>query len=114
MISILMPIYNGFEFIDESITSIINQTYTDWELIIGINGHSENSKFYKIAKIYENKCENDKIRVFDFHNIKGKSNTLNKMIQFCSYNYIALLDVDDIWNCNKLYIQFSPSTEFQS
>ena len=38
-ITILMPIYNGIEFIEESVKSIIKQTYTEWELIIGINGH---------------------------------------------------------------------------
>ena len=39
MISILMPIYNGIELINESVMSIIQQKYTHWELIIGINGH---------------------------------------------------------------------------
>jgi len=43
MISILMPIYNGIEFIEESVSSILNQTYDQWELIIGVNGHPENS-----------------------------------------------------------------------
>jgi len=104
MISILIPIYNGIEFIEESVTSVINQTISNWELIIGINGHSENSDTYKKAKEYEKKS--DKIRVFDFFNIKGKSNTLNEMINLCSYNYIALLDVDDIWHPKKLEIQY--------
>jgi glycosyltransferase involved in cell wall biosynthesis len=110
MISILMPIYNGIEFIDESVSSILNQTYDKWELIIGINGHPENSDVYKIAKEYENKSGKaeqllSKIRVFDFHTIKGKSNTLNAMIQYCKYDHIALLDVDDIWHPQKLEIQ---------
>ena len=39
MISILMPIYNGIEYIGESVSSIIGQTYGNWELIIGVNGH---------------------------------------------------------------------------
>jgi len=103
MISILIPIYNGIEFIEESVTSVINQTNSNWELIIGINGHSENSDIYKKAKEYENKS--DKIKVLDFFNIKGKSNTLNEMINFCSYDFIALLDVDDIWHPKKLEIQ---------
>ena len=90
MISILIPIYNGIEFIDESVTSILNQTYDKWELLIGINGHPENSDAFKKAKEYE-KYENvgERIRVFDFFNIKGKSNTLNEMIRFCKYEYIA-------------------------
>jgi glycosyltransferase involved in cell wall biosynthesis len=106
MISILLPIYNGIVFIDESVSSILNQTYDKWELLIGINGHPENSEVFKKAKEYE-KYENvgERIRVFDFFNSKGKSNTLNEMIQYCRYNYIALLDVDDIWHPQKLEIQ---------
>ena len=52
MISILIPIYNGIEFIDESVNSVINQFFTDWELLIGINGYPKNSEVYKIAKKY--------------------------------------------------------------
>ena len=104
MISILIPIYNGIEFIEESVSSILNQTYDKWELIIGINGHPQNSEIYKIAKKYENQALG-KIRVFDFYTIRGKSNTLNEMIKYCNYNYIALLDVDDIWHAQKLESQ---------
>ena len=77
MISILMPIYNGIEFVNESVESVLNQSYDKWELIIGINGHPENSNVYQIAKEYEKKY--DKIHVFDFFQIKGKSNTLNSI-----------------------------------
>lgn len=104
MISILMPIYNGIEFINESVWSVIRQTYDKWELLIGINGHPENSEVYKIAQKYETINPN-KIRVFDFHKIKGKANTLNQLIKYCSYDYIAILDVDDIWARNKLMVQ---------
>ena len=103
MISILIPIYNGVEFIEESVSSVLNQTYDQWELLIGINGHPENSDIYKIAKEYEKKS--GKVRVFDFYTIKGKSNTLNEMIPFCNYNYVAILDVDDIWHPQKLEVQ---------
>jgi len=101
MYSILMPIYNGIEFIEESVNSIINQTFTEWELIISINGHSENSEVYNIAKKYEG----DKIKIYDLHTIKGKSNTLNQSLQYCKYDKICLLDVDDIWLPKKLEIQ---------
>lgn len=104
MISILMPIYNGIEFIEESVSSVLNQTFTDWELIIGINGHPPNSEIYKIAKSYE--AKSNKIRVYDLINIRGKSNALNYMLQYCSYDYVAILDVDDIWMDNKLQTQF--------
>jgi teichuronic acid biosynthesis glycosyltransferase TuaG len=103
MISILMPINNGIEFINESVDSILSQTYSEWELLIGVNGHPENSYVFKKAKEYENKSK--KIRVFDFYNIKGKSKTLNKMLEFCNYKYVSLLDVDDIWHPQKLEVQ---------
>ena len=103
MISILIPIYNGIEFIDESVTSVLEQTYTQWELLIAINGHPQNSEVYKIAKKFEEKS--NKIKVFDFYKIKGKANTLNEMIKQCSHNYVAILDVDDIWHPQKLEVQ---------
>ena len=102
MISILMPIYNGIEFINESVDSILNQSYTNWELIIGINGHPPNSIAFKTANFYE---AFDNIRVIDFQNIDGKANTLNAMIEYCKYDYIAILDVDDIWKPDKLQLQ---------
>ena len=73
MISILIPIYNGIEFIEESVSSVLNQTYDKWELLIGVNGHAKNSDVFQKAKEYEKKS--NKIRVFDFYDIKGKSNT---------------------------------------
>jgi glycosyltransferase involved in cell wall biosynthesis len=109
MISILIPIYNGIEFIEESVSSVLSQTYSEWELLIGINGHPQNSDVYKIAKEYEKKS--NKIKVFDFYTRKGKSNTLNEMIQHCSYNYVAILDVDDIWHVQKLEIQIEKVLE---
>ncbi len=98
-----MPIYNGIEFINESVSSVLEQTYDKWELLIGINGHPENSEIYKIAKAFEEKS--NKIKVFDFYNIKGKANTLNEMINYCQFDYVALLDVDDVWHPQKLETQ---------
>ena len=102
-VSILIPIYNGINFIDDSVSSVLNQTYDKWELIIGVNGHPQNSDVFKIAKEYENKS--NKIKVLDLYTIKGKSNALNEMIKYCNYNYVAILDVDDIWLEKKLELQ---------
>ena len=103
MISILMPIYNGIEFINESVMSVLTQTYSEWELIIGINGHPPNSDCLNIAKTYE--MMNSNIKVLDLHEIVGKSNSLNEMVKHCKYNWVSLLDVDDIWLPNKLNSQ---------
>lgn len=103
MISILMPIYNGIEFIHESVPSIIHQTFKDWELIIGINGHEKDSEVYKRAKEWQ--VKDDRIRVYDLLEIKGKSNALNEMIKLCKNDWISLLDVDDIWLPKKIELQ---------
>ncbi len=93
-----MPVYNGIEFIDDSVPSILEQTFKDWELLIGINGHPPGSTVYEKAKLYE---KDARIRVLDL-STKGKSNTLNEMLPYCSYAWIALLDVDDVWLPLKL------------
>ena len=102
-ISIIIPIYNGIEFINESVGSVIDQTYVDWELIIGINGHPQNSDVYNIAKQFE--LKDSRIRVYDLFEIQGKARASNEMIKYCSGDYVAILDVDDIWNPDKLEIQ---------
>ena len=105
MISILIPIYNGIEFLSESLESVIQQTYTDWELLIAVNGHPKNSSVFQQAR-YATKCyPQHRIVVLDFHDIKGKSTTLNRMLRYCRGDYVAILDVDDVWQNNKLAAQ---------
>ena len=110
-ISILMPIYNGVEFLEESLQSVIEQTYKDWELIIGVNGHSANSPVYqKILELIQHiddQSSKEKIVVHDFYKLQGKANTLNEMVKHCSEDshYVAILDVDDVWHPHKLMIQ---------
>ena len=103
MISILLPIYNGIEFINESVSTVIYQTYKDWELIIGINGHPKDSEVYKEAKKWEER--DHRIKVLDLYTIKGKSIALNEMIKYCQYDWISLIDVDDKWLPKKLETQ---------
>jgi len=113
MISILMPIYNGIEFIEQSVTSVLNQTVSNWSLVIGINGHPPNSEVYKIAKQYE--IKDKRIRIHDLPtNIKGKSHALNEMLNLCEpeSKWICLLDVDDIWLPTKLQSQIPFMTKY--
>ena len=75
MISILLAVYNGEKYIRKSIDSILNQSYKDFELLIGFNGTIDNSK--KIVSEYND----SRIRVFDYNDDKGKAKTLNKLIR---------------------------------
>ena len=109
MISILIPIYNGIEFIDQAISSVFSQSYRDWEIIIGINGHEENSEVYKNTKRFEG----DKIKILDLYTIHNKADALNKMLEYTTYEWIALLDVDDIWKSDKLEKQIPFTNDYQ-
>lgn len=102
-ISVLIPLYNGIEFLEESLSSVVCQTYEKWEVIIGINGHEIGSEVEKKAMNIADKYDKFKYRIrVIFYNTKGKSNTMNSMVVDAIYDYIAILDVDDIWMPDKL------------
>ena|ERR1017187_2367158 len=104
MISILMPLYNGAEFLYRSAASVISQTYSDWELLIGVNGLEEQECNRIIDKM--NALHDDRIRVVSFSH-KGKSKTLNELLAVSKYDVICLLDVDDRWVPQKLEKQLT-------
>jgi len=107
MISILIPLYNGFEYLSDAVDSVINQTYKKWELIIGINGYEKNSEVeIKTRELIYNKNYLDiyNIKVI-YYNTKTKTDTLNLMTNDCIYDFIAILDADDMWMPEKLEMQ---------
>ncbi len=97
-VTILIPLYNGIEFLDECIKSIENQSYIFWNVLIGINGHELDSVVYQKAKQYAS----EKIVVKEYPT-KGKPDTMNAMVKEAfTTNLICILDVDDWWAPNKL------------
>lgn len=105
-VSVLMPLYNGAEFLQDSVPSVIWQTWDGpVELLIGVNGfHSQDNTVYNEALRWLNHSGKNKVRVlrFSVREVRGKSQTLNAMLPFAQYDHIALLDVDDIWLADKL------------
>lgn len=99
MISILLPIYNGERYLSKCLESILNQSYSDFELLIGFNGTIDKSK--DIVASYKDV----RIKIFDYGQDKGKAKTLNKLLKEVKTEWIALQDDDDIWLNNKLEIQ---------
>jgi glycosyltransferase involved in cell wall biosynthesis len=112
-IAILIPLYNGVEYIEEAIKSVIGQSIAAhlWELIIGVNGHPPNSKVYRTVCDIARKYPNSPVRVIDYGALPkppcGKSATLNCMVEMAnpSAQWIAILDADDIWLSDKLKCQ---------
>jgi hypothetical protein len=106
LISILIPIYNGIEFLPESLQSIEEQEYQNYEVQIGINGWPPGSQTWKTAMdIAQTSKIAKKLHVIDLPEIRGKSEALNEMVKRSRGSWIALLDVDDIWSPKKLEIQ---------
>lgn len=95
-ISILMTVYNGANYLKESIESILNQTFKDFELII-VNDYSSDNTVQIIKKF------NDKrIRLFNLNSRLGRTKALNYGLNRCSSELIAIQDADDISNNTRL------------
>lgn len=96
-VSVILPVYNASRFINETIESVINQSYKYWELIIIDDCSSDNS--YEIIKKYLSIPN-----VFYFRNEKnsGVSFSRNMGITKAKNEWIAFIDSDDIWSENKL------------
>ena len=95
--------FNSEEFISESINSVINQSYHNWELLL-IDDCSTD-KTIEIVNQYI--VENNKIKLFKSELNQGAAYSRNRGIESAQGDYIAFLDADDLWKPNKLEIQIA-------
>ncbi len=103
LVSIITPMFNSEAFISETINSVINQTYIDWELIL-IDDNSTD-KTLSIVQEFINKHSNIKLLKNEIN--YGAAISRNKGIDFAKGNFIAFLDADDLWKPEKLEIQIA-------
>ena len=102
LVSIIMPSYNTANYISESINSVINQTYKNWELIIVDDCSTDNTdeivnKFLKDGRIKYLKNEKN----------SGAAISRNKALREAKGRWIAFLDSDDLWVPEKLEKQIN-------
>jgi len=90
-ISIIIPIYNSEKYLDKCLTSIINQTYQNIEIIAVNDGSTDNSE--KKLKQYQKKYP-DKIKIYTWEN-HGIGATRNKGIELSTGDYFGFVDSDD-------------------
>lgn len=103
IVSIITPIYNCEQFLQETIQSVLNQTYTNWELILIDDCSTDNS-----LSIAETAAQRDsRIRVIKLDQNSGPAVARNIGIKKAKGKYIAFLDSDDMWFPNKLEKQLS-------
>ena len=95
MISVIIPLYNKENYIAETINSVLNQTYTDFEIIVINDGSTDNS-LQELEKI-----EDKRLKLFSIENA-GVSVARNIGVKKSKYDYIAFLDADDYWDQNFL------------
>lgn len=90
-ISVVMPTFNQSAFISCAIQSLINQTHTDWELIIIIDGCTDNTEEVVNAFLHDGR-----IRYYKNAENKGIGSSINRGIDLAGYEYITYLPSDDI------------------
>ena len=93
--SVIIPLYNKEQFITNTLKSVLNQTFTDFEVII-VNDGSTDKSLEKIAEFTDHR-----IQIYHQDN-QGVSTARNKGIELAKAEYIAFLDADDIWKDNHL------------
>lgn len=99
LVSVIMPVYNAENFLTQSIESILNQSYKNFEFIIIDDGSLDNSK-----KIIKNYLSDERIKFFSFKK-KGIVSCLNFGIKISKGDYIARMDADDISHNDRLIKQ---------
>ena len=96
-VSVIIPVYNAQEGIKQCLDSLLNQSFTDFEIILLNDGSTDNS--LEVIKKYA--AVNDFIRVIDKEN-EGVAKTRNKGIQLANGKYIVFIDNDDFVDSDYL------------
>ena len=99
LISVVIPVFNGERTIQETIESILNQTFSDFEIIV-INDGSEDSTLQIVSNISDSR-----LRILTYPNA-GLAASRNRGITEATGEYVAFLDADDLWTPDKLAAQF--------
>jgi len=103
LVSIITPSYNSEDFIKETINSVLNQTYKNWEMIIVDDVSTDNS----IQIIQEYQKKDSRIKLIELDTNSGAAVARNKAIEVANGKYIAFLDSDDLWKPEKLEKQIA-------
>lgn len=112
-ISVVIPLYNKQNAIATTLQSVLAQTYTNYEIIVVDDGSTDDSANVAEAtlrecKVYSVECRGRVIRKAN----GGVSSARNRGIQEAKYDYIALLDGDDLWDDHYLEEQVKLIQDF--
>jgi glycosyltransferase involved in cell wall biosynthesis len=101
MITVLMAAKTSTEYMPQAVGSLLGQSYQDWQLIIGVNGlpddHPAHRRANELVDVIDRACV-----VTHMGDCRGKGEALNRMMEYARGDYVAILDVDDLWHPLKL------------
>lgn len=106
LVSIIIPVYNGIDYLAQAIDSALNQTYPNVEIIVVNDGSSDDGATDHLARSY-----GDKIRYFSKEN-GGVSSALNFGIEKMKGEYFSWLSHDDIYMPNKIQLSVNALMDF--
>lgn len=95
-VSVIIPVYNAQNYIEQTINSVLAQDYENWELLLVENGSSDDS--VNLIRQYED----PRIRLIIMPGNVGAANARNEGMKQAGGRYVSYLDADDLWQKNKL------------
>lgn len=101
LVSIIIPVYNGSNYLEEAINSALNQTYENIEIIVINDGSKDDGQTEKICLKYKNEIK------YYYKDNGGISSALNLGIEKMKGQYFSWLSHDDLYDPNKIMIQMS-------
>ena len=100
LVSVIIPVFNAERYVEEAINSVLSQTYKNIELIC-VNDKSIDRSLSILESFGE------KIIIINNEDNCGTAESRNKGIRIARGEFLAFIDNDDIWECNKLEIQMN-------
>ena len=99
-ISVIVPAYNAEKTVLETITSVLNQTFSDFELIV-VNDGSTDRTLELLSTVKDHR-----LKIFSYPN-GGVPVARNRGLSHATGDFIAFLDADDLWTPDKLELQLA-------
>lgn len=103
LVSIITPTFNSEKFIAQTIGSVQNQTYINWEMIIVDDASTDTT----VQLILDFSNSDSRIKLYQLQRNSGAGIARNKAIDLAKGRFIAFLDSDDLWKSEKLEKQIS-------
>ena len=100
-VSVLIPCYNAENYIIDTLQSLLNQTYKNFEIIVIDDGSEDNS----IERVESMILKDKRIQLYKNNYNRGVAFTRNRAFELCSTEYIAYMDADDTAPPDRLELQ---------